>query len=265
MIDLHVHTSRCGHAEGAVAEYAAAAAAAGVRTMAFCDHLPLPAGYPSGYAMAWRELPDYVSEVRALAAECVTSGGPEVLLGVEADWIPRHEGMVAEALDAYPFDIVLGSVHFIDDWAFDDPDLRARYAEWTPDRLWKRYFDDLSRACASGLFDVMAHPDLVKKFGDRPAHGLRVWYEATADAFASAGVAVEVNSAGLRKPCAEIYPALGLLRACRAAGVPATTGSDAHTPADVGRDLSAARHLLREAGYDSIMVFRGRVAEEVGL
>jgi histidinol-phosphatase (PHP family) len=265
MIDLHVHTARCGHAVGEAAEYVAAAKAAGVSCMAFCDHLPLPPGYAPGYAMPWVQLPAYVAEVRELAAVSRGAGGPEVLLGVEADWIPGQEPLVKGALEGHDFDIVLGSVHFIDDWAFDDPTLRDRYAEWTPDLLWERYFEDLAAAAATGLYDVMAHPDLVKKFDVRPLGDPRPLFREAAAVFAERGVAVEVNTGGLRKPCAEIYPSLDFLRECRVAGVAATVGSDAHKPGEVGADWGAARELLLAAGYRSVVVFRGREPHEVGL
>lgn len=265
MIDLHVHTARCGHAVGAAADYVTAAKTADVSCLAFTDHLPLPAGYAPGYAMPWVELPGYVAEVRELAEVSADAGGPEVLLGVEADWIPGQEALIRGALEQHLFDMVLGSVHFIDDWAFDDPSLRDRYAEWTPDLLWERYFEDLNAAAATGLYDVMAHPDLIKKFDVRPLMDPRDLFREAAAVFAENGVAVEVNTAGLRKPCAEIYPSLDFLRSCRAAGVPATVGSDAHRPDEVGADWSAARELLLAAGYSSVTVYRRRSPYEVPL
>ncbi|MDO8915781.1 MAG: histidinol-phosphatase HisJ family protein [Coriobacteriia bacterium] len=265
MIDLHVHTARCGHAVGSAAEYVAAAASAKVSVIAFTDHLPLPPGYTPGYAMPWVQLPLYVNEVRALADASAGSGGPEVLLGVEADWIPGQESLVRGALDEHEFDMVLGSVHFIDDWAFDDPTLRERYSEWTPDLLWGRYFEDLAAAAATGLYDVMAHPDLVKKFDYRPLVDPKPLFREAAAVFHECGVAVEVNTAGLRKPCAEIYPSLDFLKECRIAGVPATIGSDAHCPEEVGASWPAGRDLLLAAGYSSVVVFRRREPQEIPL
>lgn len=265
MIDLHIHTERCGHAVGSLDEYVRAAREAGLSTIAFSDHLPLPPGFPTGYAMPWVELPDYVDDIRALAERSRDAGGPEILLGIEADWIPGREALVGGALEEHRFDLVLGSVHFIDEWAFDDPELRDGYDAWTPDELWERYFEDLAAAASSGNFDVMAHPDLVKKFDCRPMGDPRPWYEETAAVFAQRGVAVEVNTGGLRKPCAEIYPSLAFLKACRAEGVPATIGSDAHSAEEVGWAGDLARELLLAAGYTSVVVFRDRVAEEVGL
>jgi histidinol-phosphatase (PHP family) len=265
MIDMHVHTPRCGHACGTPDQYVEAACRAGVTTMAFCDHLPLPPGYPSGYSMPWVDLPEYVKEIRELARRSRAADGPEVLLGVEADWIRGNEQLVAGALEEHAFDVVLGSVHFIDDWAFDDPELRAGYKAWSADALWERYFADLVTAASAGLFDVMAHPDLIKKFNCVPESDPVALYEQAASVFAERGLAIEVNTGGLRKPCAEPYPSLEFLRICRRWGVPATVGSDAHAPGEVGHAFDTARDLLMEAGYRSVLVFRGRRAEEMGL
>jgi len=265
VIDQHLHTSRCGHATGTIAQYVEAARDRGIETICFTDHLPMPAPYPQHYTMAADELPSYVSDVRAAALVSAAAGGPEVLCGIEADWLPDAVPYVEQALAAHDFDLVLGSVHFLGDWAFDDPDLVARYDSWHADVLWQRYFEEVAAAAGSGLYDVIAHPDLVKKFGSRPESDPGAWYEQAAEAMRASGCAVEVNSAGLRKPVREIYPSLGLLTACRRRGVPATMGSDAHSPKEVGEGLPAARELLLQAGYSSVLVFRHRIAEEVAL
>jgi histidinol-phosphatase (PHP family) len=188
-----------------------------------------------------------------------------VLCGIEADWLQDSVDAVREAISAHEFDMVLGSVHFLDDWAFDDPELVARYDSCDIDALWERYFDEVARAASSRLFDVMAHPDLVKKFAFFPSKDPAHWYDVAASAMAEGGCAVEVNTAGLRKPVGEIYPSLRMLQACRRRGVPATLGSDAHAPHEVGAGLAEAGELLAEAGYDSVVVFRKRVAREVAL
>ena len=270
MIDLHVHTWRCRHAEGAAEDYVRTAAERGVRTLAFTEHLPLPPALAmnvpvaEGYAMPAGELPEYVAEVHAAAS--VGAGiGVEVLLGVECDVVPAGIDYAREAIAQYPYDLVLGSVHFIDDWAFDDPDRATRYGEWRIDELWERYFGDVIAAAKSGVADVMAHADLVKKFCHRPDGPVDHLYVSAAEALRQAGLAVEVNTSGLRKPCRELYPAQDFLVELRRAGVPVTVGSDAHTPADVGAGGAEAVSALRGAGYRSVLVFRGRVAEEVGL
>lgn len=265
MIDLHMHTARCGHAFGSVTDYVEAGRRAGLTTMCFTDHLPMVGGYPAHYAMAASELPDYIADVRAAAHASRETGGPEVLCGVEADWLPDAHEEVAVMLATLDLDMVLGSVHFIDGWAFDDPDLIARYDGLDIDALWERYFAELRCAARSRAFDVIAHPDLVKKFGFRPRTDPHTWYEDVAATLAATGCAVEVNTAGLRKPVGEVYPSLDLLRACREHGVPATLGSDAHAPSEVAAGLPTGAELLRRAGYDSVVVFRRRVPEEVAL
>jgi histidinol-phosphatase (PHP family) len=270
VIDLHVHTWRCRHAEGAAEAYVREAAGRGVSTLCFTEHLPMPPSLmervpgAEGYAMPLDELPAYVQEVRA-AAVLGAQIGVEVLLGIEIDAVPEAREHAVALLGAHPFDLVLGSVHFIDGWAFDDPARIADYDRWDLSALWERYFADLVEAARSGLADVMAHADLVKKFCKRPEGPVGHLYAATAGALSEAGVAVEVNTAGLRKPCRELYPGPEFLTELRRAGVPVTIGSDAHAPDQVGLGASDAVEALRGAGYRSVLVYRGRVAEEVGI
>lgn len=270
MIDLHVHTWRCRHADGTAEEYVRAAAERGVSTLCFTEHLPMPSALmervprAEGYAMPLDELPVYVREVHE-ATELGAHLGVEVLLGIEIDAVPEAREHAAALLSAHPFDLVLGSIHFIDGWAFDDPARVADYDRWDLGALWERYFADLVGAARSGLADVMAHADLVKKFCKRPEEPVGHLYAAAADALHEAGVAVEVNTAGLRKPCRELYPGTEFLAELRRAGVPATIGSDAHAPDQVGLGASEAVEALRGAGYRSVLVYRGRVAEEVGI
>jgi histidinol-phosphatase (PHP family) len=262
---MHVHSSRCGHASGSPAEYVAAERAAGVSLMAFTDHLPLPEKFDGGYAMQSCELADYVADVREQQRLANEAGGPEILLGIEADWFCGREEDLAEELAAYPWDVVLGSVHFQDDWAFDDPRLTNGYKHREIDRVWTRYFQDVAASALTGLFDVITHPDLVKKFNFVPPGDLTPYHATAIDAIAQAGVAIEANSSGWRKPCAELYPSLAFLKLARAAGVPATMGSDAHMPSEAGQGLLETRAVLLEAGYSSVLVWRDRVAEEVAL
>jgi len=265
VIDLHLHTSRCGHAAGTVLEFVEAGRAAGLDTMCFTDHLPMPPQYPQHYTMRASEMDAYLADVAAIAAYSRETAGPEVLVGIEADWIPEDADHLRDVLAARDFDMVLGSVHFIGDWAFDDPDLIARYESADIDALWDRYFALVFDAARSGLFDVLAHPDLIKKFGYLPGIDPGTWYEETALALFEGGCAVEVNAGGLRKPVGELYPSLRLLEACRRRGVPATFGSDAHAPGEVAHGMEPALDLLAEAGYRSLVVFRGRQPFEVPL
>jgi histidinol-phosphatase (PHP family) len=259
LADYHVHTRRCGHATGKMAEYVENAQRKGLREIGFTDHIPqyfLPEKVrDSSLAMAEGELDAYVGEVLALSAGYEDIS---VKLGIEADYAPGHEGALKAILERYPFDYVLGSVHYINGWGFDNPAHIDGYAGKEIDALYAVYFGLVQRMAASGLFDVVAHPDLLKKFGHRPYGDVVPLYESTVRSIAAAGMAVEVNTAGLRQPAREIYPAPVFLAICYEYGVPVVLGSDAHRPDDVGRDFEAAAALLRRAGYRETAVFRGR-------
>lgn len=259
LADYHIHTARCGHATGAMEEYVRQARASGLMEMGFSDHIYMywlpPEQRDPSLAMSEEEFPAYVEDVYRLQREFPDMS---IRLAVEADYIPGWERQLTKALAPYPWDYVLGSVHFIGDWGFDDERHIARFQEWDVGELYERYFDLVCRGAESGLFDVMAHPDLVKKFGHRPSGDLRPLYAQVARRLKAADVCVEVNTAGLRKPVAEIYPAYELLREFRRAGLSATIGSDAHAPGQVAADYQRAVALLKEAGYTEVTVFKER-------
>jgi histidinol-phosphatase (PHP family) len=190
--------------------------------------------------------------------------GLPVKLGLEVDYEPGREDETRELLEPYPWDFLLGSVHFVDDLAVDG-EPRLIDAVGT-EEAWRRYFGVLGNAARSGLFDSLSHPDLVKIFGRRPDRSVvHELHEQIADAVADSGTAIEVSSAGLRKPVGELYPDPALLAAFRARGVRATLASDAHQPSLVGKDFDLARELLRSAGYDTITVFELRESRQVPL
>ncbi len=256
--DYHLHTRLCGHASGEPEEYLAQAARKGIPEVGFSDHLPLyflpPGKTIQGYAMREDELSLYVD----LVQKCAQKSPVRVRLGIEADFIPGYEESLAALLSSYPFDCVLGSVHFIEGWGFDNLAEIEEYGRRDINRVYEQYFALIQQAALSGLFDVMAHPDLVKKFAFRPTGDLSPHYEATARAFKKAGVCAEVNSAGLRYPAKEIYPSPSLLRCLFKHGVPVTMGSDAHCPDQVGAGLEQAVRLIKEAGYTEIALFSRR-------
>jgi histidinol-phosphatase (PHP family) len=205
----------------------------------------------------WREeATEDVAGVVAAVGEAAEAGLP-VLLGVEMDWLPHRVPEIRRFLRAHPFDVVLGSVHWLGTLGVDDPFAPAAETIGA-DEVWDRYLDELVAATRSGLFDVLAHPDLPKVFGHRPSAAARRRLDDLVGVVAEAGVAVECSSAGLRKPVRELYPHPDLLARFRRAGVPVTLSSDAHRPEDVGADYSTAVAALRGAGYTEISRFRRR-------
>jgi histidinol-phosphatase (PHP family) len=192
--------------------------------------------------------------------------GFPVRLGLECDFLPGREDWITSLAGMARWDYLIGSVHYIaEDWAVDNPAFVGRYRDTPPAELWSLYWRALERCVRSRLFDFIAHPDLVKIFGARPEGDLARYYEPVITALAECGVAVEINTAGLRKPVHELYPSLQFLKLARAAQIPLLINSDAHAPEQVGMDFEAARALAREAGYESTLRFQNRTRTEVPL
>ena len=259
--DLHMHTPRCNHATGAPRDYAEAALAAGLQEIGFSEHAPMPGGFDGAWRMREDEVSDYFAEIRALAKEY--EGRLAIRTGIECDFRPGDRAFLQDLIAAHDWDYVLGSVHFIGDWGFDNPDEIAGWDARDLEEVHLAYYDLVAQAAASGLFDVLAHPDLVKKFGHRcDTPRVREAEARMLEAAARAGVALEISSAGLRKPVGEIYPSLRLVREAVRLGIPFAYGSDAHAPGEVGHAWEACMRVLREAGAAHVLGFvrRRRVA-----
>jgi histidinol-phosphatase (PHP family) len=185
----------------------------------------------------------------------------DLRLGIEADFVPGAEDRTANLLQARDFDYVVGSVHFVREGAVDMDDYSVWDSGRSVEQIWQRYFQTIGEAARSGLFDVLAHPDLVKVWGSErplPEGDLRRYYELALDGIADSGIAVEVSTAGLRKRVAELYPAPAFLEMCLEAGAPVALSSDAHRPQDIGADYDRALELLGELGVGELCVFERR-------
>lgn len=194
----------------------------------------------------------------------------DLKLGIEADFVPGREDRMAELLGSRDFDYVVGSIHFLGERGALDYD---KYDIWagmdSPDRIWRTYFEWLGEAAASGMFDILAHPDLVKHWGRQrpwPDKDLRYYYDIAMEPIAESGVAIEVSTAGLRKPVGEIYPARAFLEMVIDAGNPVALSSDAHSPDQLGDRYDEALALLEDLGVKELAVFnrRDRSLEPIG-
>jgi histidinol-phosphatase (PHP family) len=237
-------------------DYARAAFSHGLPEICVTDHAPAPDGYDAENRMAIEDFPRYVEAV----AEAARAFPGQVKLGIEADYYPGCEAYLSRFLASAPFDLVLGSVHFIGDWGFDHPATLARWREADLLHVWSGYFDLICRMAKMRLFDAVAHFDLPKKFGHRlPEPELRELAAPALDVIAEAGLALELNTGGRRKPVGESYPSLSVLRLARERGIPLLFGSDAHAPSETGDGFAEAVSLARESGYESTVRFGKRM------
>jgi histidinol-phosphatase (PHP family) len=265
IVDYHMHLRRpapgreeVDHTPGAILPYLETAAERGVDEIGFTEHVY----YFRQTAEIWinqyeRERCVYDLDKYCDAVLDAKREGLPVKLGLEVDYVDeRHERLV-ELIGGYPWDFLLGSVHYIGQDAIDqEPGI---WGQRSTEEAWRAYVRSLTELAASRSVDVLAHPDLAKIFGRRPDPPVLAELHAQiADAAAAADLALEISTAGLRKPVGELYPDPALLRACRERGVPVTLASDAHLPVDVGRDFDQALALANAHGCETVSVFESR-------
>ncbi len=254
--DYHMHTPLCGHAVGEPTEYAARAVALGLPEIGMSDHSPMPRDGFDDWRMRLDQLDGYVAAVEEARR---TFPGLTIRLALEVDYLPGGGDWVRDLAGRHPWDYLIGSVHYLsDDWDIDNPQKLARWQGRDPWEVWSVYAGRLREAAASGLFDFIGHADLCKKFGHRPDRDPTPLFRPFLTTAARQGVAIELNTAGLRKDCREIYPSRAILALAHELGVAITFGSDAHAPGEVGMDFDVAVELARSVGYRESVRFAGR-------
>ena len=269
LTDYHVHLRRDDHGDPTTAaelaftpenaeRYRTVASERGIEELGVSEHI-----YRFAQALnVWRHPFWRMQAVDDLDAYCeFVRDDTDLRLGIEADFVVGAEDRMATLLDGYEWDYVVGSVHFVRDHAVDHEDFDVWEAARDPDVVWRRYFELLGEAARSGMFDILAHPDLVKVWGPqrpRPEGDLRRFYDLAMEGIAESGIAVEVSTAGLRKPVGELYPARPFLEMCLDAGNPIALSSDAHAPDQLGAGYERALELLEDLGVTELAVFDGR-------
>ena len=272
--DYHSHTPLCLHAEGEPEEYIDRAIELGLAEYGISDHAPqLPEPFDD-WRMLEENLPEYfewIERARQHAGDRIT-----VRAGLECDWVCNNRAWNEELATRYDWDYLIGSIHYLggtssgtgtltgtgEEWDFDNPKWLGKWSEIDVERTWEMYWKEYGRMAKSGLFDFLGHPDLIKKFAYRPSGDLRRFYEPAIEAIADVGVAIELNMAGLYKPCEEAYPSLEFLTLAASAKIPITLSSDAHAPSEVGRGFEQGIAMLCEAGYDSTCLFEKRTRKQ---
>lgn len=257
-----MHTPLCRHARGEPTEYAAHALKMGLTEIGFSDHSPMLRDDFDNWRMFDSQLDTYVAQVRQAQQD-----HPQltIRLALEVDYLPGQEEWIRALAARHPWDYFIGSVHYVsDEWDIDNPAKLSSWKNRDTFEVWSVYFDRLTMAAETGLFEIIGHADLPKKFGHRPAQDCTPLYEKFLDAAKRHNCAIELNTAGLRKDCREIYPAAEILKLAFKKGVPITFGSDAHAPEEVGMDFPLAIQLARETGYTECCRFAARQRRMAG-
>jgi histidinol-phosphatase (PHP family) len=259
IVDYHMHLrapdESIDHTVRAVERFVEAATARGIDEIGFSEHIY----YFQETRLLWTvpyhvercrySLESYVDAVVAAKRQ-----GMPVKLGLEVDFVSGREEETERILEPYPWDYLIGSIHFIDDKGIDgEPSLVAGVGV---EEAWRRYYETLGRAATSGLFDTLAHPDLVKMYGPE------ISWDWSGVAEVLDGTRLEVSSAGLHKPHGKLYPNAELLCEAKARDVEITLASDAHVPQNLGRDLERAVEHAKAAGYETVTVFDERRARQ---
>ena len=223
MVDYHLHGNFCGHGVGDLEEYVVVALKKGIREIGFSAHLPKVTDPDPYHAMLEEDLPRYVDKVRALSEKY--HDDIVIRLGIEADYFEGYEDRTMRLVEAYPFDYVIGSLHFLGDWHFTSRAGLPRYKHENPDEAFPLYFEVLERMILTGIFDIVGHPDALKRSFFVPSIDLEPYYRRIASVLKGVDMAAEVNSAGLRRNAGSIYPSRDFLSILIEEGVPLTLGS----------------------------------------
>ncbi|QSR89051.1 histidinol-phosphatase HisJ family protein [Methylacidiphilum caldifontis] len=255
IFDYHLHTPLCGHAVGEPYLYVQKAIEKGLIEIGFSDHNPMPYHFDD-----WRMRLDQLDEYIGLVEE-TRKKFPQypIRLGLECDFILGFEEHIRDLSSRAPWDYLIGAVHYISrDWDIDNPSKLDRWKKTDIEATWTEYFSLYTKMACSGLFDFLAHPDLIKKFNHKPSRDLASFYEEALTAMADHHLAFEINTAGLRKPVKEIYPEKRFLEIAYKKNIPILISSDAHDPNEVGQDFDLALDLVREVGYRELTMFKSR-------
>jgi histidinol-phosphatase (PHP family) len=259
--DYHMHTPLCHHAVGEPTELAAQALKVGLKEIGFSEHNPMPQDDFDDWRMKASDLDIYVEKIAQARRD---HPGLTIKLALEVDYLPGYEDWVRDLAARQPWDYLIGSVHYLSPpWAIDNPRQTSEWKNKDLFEIWTAYFERLTMAVESGLFNIIGHADLCKKFCFYPKEDCTPLFRRFLEAAARHDVAIEINTAGLRKDCREIYPSPAILLLAGQLGVPITFGSDAHAPQEVGLNWAEAMQLACDAGYTHYCRFTRRKPEAV--
>ena len=255
MVDLHNHTPLCKHASGSPEEFVKEAINKNIKFYGFSDHAPMEFDYQ--YRMSFDEMQNYENEIKNLKEKYKDK--IEILLGYEVDFTPMVDKRVLER----DVDYLIGSVHFLDNWGFDNPEFIKEWDKRDVDDVYKEYFSKIEEMANSRLFDIVGHIDLVKVFGHKPKKDIKDIAKNAIKAIKKANMSVEINTAGLRKPVKERYPNNELLEIILNEGIDLTLSSDAHSIEQVGFMINETLNELKKLGINELTIYKNRQKQKI--
>lgn len=253
-IDLHNHTTRCNHAKGSMQSYIERAIELGIDIYGFSEHAPM--NFDEYYRLPFSQMSDYENDVKELQARYQDK--IKILLGYEVDYLQPY--LDERVLNA-KVDYLIGSIHFLDEWGFDNPEFKAEYKNKNIDEIWQSYFDTIESMAKSQYFDIVGHLDLIKVFNYMPKKDIRLIAKNALKAIKENDMVIELNTAGLRKPCKELYPSANLLTLAHELDIPITFSSDAHAVGQIGYQYEEAIKIAKNIGYTKAVTFQEREKE----
>jgi histidinol-phosphatase (PHP family) len=256
MVDLHNHTPLCNHATGTPEEYIQNAIKKGIKIYGFADHAPME--FDKKYRMDFSDMPAYENEIKKLKEKYKEI---KILLGYEVDFTPTK--FLDKRVLNSKVDYLIGSVHFLDNWGFDNPEFIKEWEHRNVDDVYKEYFSYIEKMALSNLFQIVGHIDLVKVFGHKPKKNIKDIAKNAIKAIKKADMAVEINTAGLRKPVKELYPSDELLEMILDEKIDLTLSSDAHSPEQVGFGYEKALEKLKEFGVNELCYFENKQKRKI--
>lgn len=252
--DLHNHTLLCNHATGSIDQYIQEAIKKDIKIFGFSEHAPMH--FDFNYRLGFNQVDLYENNIRQ--AQEKFKDKIDILLAYEVDFLPQYS-------DNFIFDrevdYLIGSVHFIDEWGFDNPEFIGKYAHQDIDIIWQKYFDLIEAMANSGKYDIAGHLDLIKVFKFLPKKDVRTLAKKALQAIKKANMTLEINGAGLRKPIHEPYPSVLLLEMAFEMDIPISFASDAHAPEHVGLFKTQTIALAQGVGYTKCATYRNKDRE----
>ena len=258
-----MHTRLCRHAVGDATDLAAQAVRLGISEIGFSEHNPMPRDDYDDWHPLQQDFEVYIEQVEKARRD---HPHLKIKIALEMDYIPGMEDWIRELAARHPWDYLIGAVHYVSDtWDLDNPTKVTEWKRRDVFEVWSEYFERLTRAAESGFFNIIAHADLCKKFCFYPEQDCTPLFNRLLEAIKKHGLAMELNTAGLRKDCKEIYPGPKIVGLAAQKGVPITFASDAHAPDQVSMNFTEAVQLARKFGYTHYSRFTQRKHESVPL